>query len=229
MKLEVKRIFQNERGNIALFVIGILAIMMVLFVFILNLSKVFAVKEQANSTSQQASLAATAVLYDQIEVAIKKYEDETLPGLIDKHPKSIAEKIDEKIIELNSNPNYSDYSSNEISIEAVDIVLRDELSKGIGKEELAKTLEDEIEQNIIKSMTSEARQTILENNGNLQGATLTIDDGQVHVKASNTVEATSYDGFFNNFAEELFQTSAGPKIDFLEYIPFFGVGERSLE
>jgi hypothetical protein len=229
MKLEVKRILQNESGNIALFVIGILAIMMVLFVFILNLSKVFAVKEQANSTSQQASLAATAVLYDQIEVAIKRYEDETLPGLVEQHPKSIAEKIDEKIIELNSDPDYSDYSQNEISIEAIDFVLIDELRHGFGKKDLAEILEEEIEQDIIKSMTSEARQTILENEGNLQGATLKIEAGQVYVKASNTVEATSYDGFFNNFAEELFQTSAGPKIDFLEHIPSFDVGDRSLE
>jgi hypothetical protein len=228
MKLKVKETLQNERGNIALFVIGILAIMMILFVFVLNLSKVFAVKEQANTTAQQASIAATAVLYGELESVIAEYET-SFTGEVDSHPETIGEKVDEKIIDLNSDPDYNDYSANEISVEALDIVLIEELEHGVGKEELAEKLEGELEHDIIKKMKVEAKETIVENGGNLEGATLKIDDGQVYVEASNTVEGISYKGFFANFSDELFQQSGGPKIDFLEHIPLFDVGVESLE
>jgi Putative Flp pilus-assembly TadE/G-like len=228
MKLKVKETLQNERGNIALFVIGILAVMMILFVFVLNLSKVFAVKEQADSTTQQASIAATAVMYEELEGVIAEYET-WLIGKLDSYPETIGEKVDEKIIDLNSDPDYNDYSANEISIEALDMVLIEELEHGFGKKELAEKLEDEIEHDIVKKMKNKARQTIVENGGNLEGATLEIENGQVYVKASNTVEGTSYKGFFDNFSDELFQQSGGPKMDFLEHIPFFDVGVESLE
>jgi hypothetical protein len=228
MKLKVKETLENERGNIALFVIGILAVMMISFVFILNLSNVFAVKEQANTTTQQASIAATAVLYEELDGVIAEYENMII-GIVDSYPETIAEKVDEKIIALNSDSDYSDYSANEISIAALDIVLIEELEHGIGKEELAMKLETEIEQDIIKKMKDAARQTIVDNGGNLEGASLEIKNGQVFVVASNTVETTSFKDIINHFSDELFQQSGGPKIDFLEHIPFFDVGLESLE
>ncbi|WP_054752472.1 pilus assembly protein TadG-related protein [Piscibacillus salipiscarius] len=57
----MKKILNNERGNIAIFVLGLLIINMVLFVFVLNLGSVFATKEKSASIAQQASMVATSV------------------------------------------------------------------------------------------------------------------------------------------------------------------------
>ncbi|PFG03893.1 Tad domain-containing protein [Bacillus sp. es.034] len=230
MRARFKASLQEERGNAALFMIGLLSIMMVLFVFVFNLSKIFAVKEEANTTAQQASLAATSVLYDQLDEAIEEYEKGII-GTVDSYPESIEQKIEKKETQLRSDADYNDYSENEIKLEAMDIVLTDELRHGIGKKDLDRKLGQEIYNGILPDMESQAKSTILENDGNLTDATLTIKDGQVFVHASNTMEGTAFKGFFQDIKEDLFQTSAGPKVDFIEELSNFHNKEveRSLD
>lgn len=229
MKARVLDIVRQERGNAALLMIGLLSIMMVLFIFVFNLTKIFAVKEEASTTAQQASLAATSVLYSQIDEAVKKYE-KTIEGTIDKVPESIEKKIQKKEIELQSSASYGDYSDNEIKLEAMDIVLTEELKRGVGKDKLQKILDDELYHKTLPAMEAQAQTTIVQNNGNLTGAELVIDDGQVFVRASNTVKGTSYKGFFTDLKEDLFQTAGGPKVDFLTELNSFDVKiERSLD
>jgi hypothetical protein len=229
MKARVLDIVREERGNAALLMIGLLSIMMVLFIFVFNLTKIFAVKEEASTTAQQASLAATSVLYSQVDEVINDYE-KTLEGTVDKVPESIAMKIQKKEIELRSSSSYDDYSDNEIKLEAMDIVLTEELQRGIGKDKLHKMLNKELYQSTLKDMQSQAQTTIIQNNGNLTDATLVIDDGQVFIRASNTVEGTSFKGFFTDLKEDLFQTAGGPKIDFLTELRNFDAKiEKSLD
>jgi hypothetical protein len=229
MKARVIDIVRQERGNAAILMIGLLSIMMVLFIFVFNLSKIFAVKEEANTTAQQASLAATSVLYSQVDEVINDYE-KTLEGTVDKVPESIGMKIQKKEIELKSSSSYDDYSDNEIELEAMDIVLTEELHSGVGKDKLHDMLNEELYQITLEEMQSQAQTTIIQNNGNLSGATLVVDDGQVFVRASNTVEGTSFKGFFTDLKEDLFQTAGGPKVDFLTELSKFDVKiERSLD
>ncbi|MEG9298977.1 pilus assembly protein TadG-related protein [Mangrovibacillus sp. Mu-81] len=229
MKARVIDIVRQERGNAAILMIGLLSIMMVLFIFVFNLSKIFAVKEEANTTAQQASLAATSVLYSQVDEVINDYE-KTLEGTVDKVPESIGMKIQKKEIELKSSSSYDDYSDNEIELEAMDIVLTEELYRGVGKDKLHDMLNEELYQITLEEMQSQAQTTIIQNNGNLSGATLVVDDGQVFVRASNTVEGTSFKGFFTDLKEDLFQTAGGPKVDFLTELSKFDVKiERSLD
>jgi hypothetical protein len=228
MKARVKDIVRQERGNAAILMIGLLSIMMVLFIFVINLSKIFAVKEEANTTAQQASLAATSVLYSQVDNVINDYE-KTLEGKVDKIPESIGKKIQKKEIELQLDSSYDDYSDNEIELEAMDIVLTEELQRGVGKDQLHNMLNSELYETI-KDMEAQAQTTIIQNNGNISDATLVVDDGQVFVRASNTVEGTSFKGFFTDLKEDLFQTAGGPKIDFLTELSKFDVKiERSLD
>jgi Putative Flp pilus-assembly TadE/G-like len=228
MKARVIDIVRQDRGNAAILMIGLLSIMMVLFIFVFNLSKIFAVKEEANTTAQQASLAATSVLYSQVDEVINDYEA-ALIGTVDKIPESIGKKIQKKEFELQSDSSYDDYSDNEIELEALDIVLTEELQRGVGKDQLHDMLNIELYETI-KEMEAQAQTTIIQNNGNLSGATLVVDDGQVFVRASNTVEGTSFKGFFTDLKEDLFQTAGGPKVDFLTELSKFDVKiERSLD
>ncbi|WP_370296568.1 pilus assembly protein TadG-related protein [Rossellomorea marisflavi] len=220
---------RNEEGNSALFVIGLMGIMMILFVFVLNFAKVFAVKEEAMTTSQQASLAATAVFYEEMNRWIEEYEDEK--GILEKllDGKSIPEKIEEKKSDLAGKGKYRDYSDNELSIEALDLVMRDVLTKGDANPDLHNELAREIEYTMMPLMMSEARDTIIKNGGNTSGATIAVKNGQVYVRASNTMEGTSFKGFFTDLKEDLFQDAAGPKIDFWEDVRYLNIGERSLD
>jgi uncharacterized protein (UPF0333 family) len=220
MRAKVKACLQQEHGNAALFMIGLLSIMMVLFVFVFNLTQIFAVKEEANTTAQQASLAATSVLYDQLDEAIEKYE-KSIIGTVDSSPETTVQKIEKKEIQLRSDAGFNEYSENEIKLEAMDIVLTEELRHGLGKDKLDDIIGEEIYQRTLSDMVSQAKSTILENGGNLTDATLTIKNGQVFVHASNTMEGTAFKGFFQDIKEDLFQTSAGPKVDFIEELSNF--------
>lgn len=218
---------RNERGNITLFTVGSMIIVMLMFIFVINLAKVFAVKEQAHTSAQQASLAATAVLYDEIWTAIDKYEI-TIMGLVDSYPKTIEQKVDERTIALNNS--HPDWSGNEAYVEAIDQVLIEEMNSGVGTEELRQALQNELNPSIIYSMKEQARQTILANGGTLTGAEMELfHDNRVYVKAANTMESIDYGSIFHSFKDDVYQTGAGPEINFLEELHSWSDRIESLE
>ncbi|MEC5424932.1 Tad domain-containing protein [Virgibacillus sp. C22-A2] len=215
MNKDIQQLFKNERGNIALFVIGMLGLMMVLFVFVLNMGAALVVKEKSATTAKQASMAATSMLYKEVRQEIYEYEHETLEGSIHAFFEDFDEKISDEKDSLRNNSNYNDWTDNELELEALDRVL----DKALSNSELRIKLR-EILQNIDFDATviNMARNTIVENGGKLEGATLTVKQNRIYVRAANEVESTSYDGLLRGIKEKLYQESAGPKVDFLQDI-----------
>lgn len=207
--------YDNEQGNIALFVLGMLGIMMVLFVFVINMGFALTVKEDSAATVQQASMAASSVLYENVRETIYNYENDTLEGAVQAFFHDIEEKVDEKAEQLSTNATYNDWSSNEIELEAFDIVIEDELSKEVVRVKLMEVLQSE---NIEAKVIEMAKKTITQNGGELAGAELAIHNNRIYVRAANEMESVSYDGFMEGIKENIYQESAGPKIDFLEDI-----------
>lgn len=207
--------YDNEQGNIALFVLGMLGIMMVLFVFVINMGFALTVKEDSAATVQQASMAASSVLYENVRETIYNYENDTLEGAVQAFFHDIEEKVDEKAEQLSTNATYNDWSSNEIELEAFDIVIEDELSKEVVRVKLMEILQSE---NIEGKVIEIAKKTITQNGGELAGAELAIHNNRIYVRAANEMESVSYDGFMEGIKENIYQESAGPKIDFLEDI-----------
>ncbi|HYK72887.1 MAG TPA: Tad domain-containing protein [Pseudoneobacillus sp.] len=208
--------FLNQKGNTMLFTLGMLSIMMVMFIFVVNLTKVLAVKEQSNTTAQQASLAVTSILYESLWEKFKDYKEipvlpET-PGL--PVNKSIEEKVEEREMDLRTNSSYAHFSEKELHIEAIDQILVEELQKPTGKK-LKEQMELEMSYQILPEMKDVARETILDNNGNLEESQLFIKNNRIEIKASQTVKATTFGEFFKGLEDRLFQQSAGPKISFL--------------
>ena len=208
------KLLKEERGNITLFTIGAMFIVMLMFIFTINLAKVFAVKEQASTSTQQASLAATAVLYEQVWDAIDDYE-RTLLGSVTSLPMTTRERVDEQTRHLqNSHPSWS---FNEAYVEAIDQVLSDELKHGLGKAQLKRALMNKLNPDVIYAMKEKARETILANGGTLDGAEIRLfDDNRVYVRAATKMKSIDYGSFFSGFEDDVFQTGAGPKIDFLD-------------
>jgi hypothetical protein len=225
------RKLQNENGNTMLFTLGMLSIMMIMFLFVVNLTKVLAVKENSNTSSQQASLAATSVLYEELWDRFSDYEE--LPELpempiIPEPPdlpelpelpiiKSLGEKIIEREQELEPKFAYRHYSEKELHIEAIDQVISEEIRSPKGKK-LKRELELEMTYQILPEVKAAAREAIIENDGNIENAELFIRHNRIEVRASNSIEASTFGNFFKGINDKLFQTSAGPEITFLSYL-----------
>ena len=243
----------NEDGNVALFVLGLISIMIILFLLILNLAGALVVKEQAMSTSQQAALAATAALYEELPGFILTYEkdlkdfiEEEEAAKEEENPeepeeteedekpeeeekeKTLDELLDEETEKLSGE--MAGYTLNEIRNEALDRMLAKELDKGLGNGMLKKKMSEELEFDWIKSMKESARNTIIANGGELDGAVMTVfDDGQVVVESSHEAGAIGYNGFFAGVKENLFKSSKGPEVKFVQKIPGWEGRTYSLE
>ncbi|WP_017187598.1 Tad domain-containing protein [Alkalibacillus haloalkaliphilus] len=207
--------YLNERGNIAIFVLGMLSIIMVMFILVINMASALATKEQSSTTVQQASLAATSVFYEEVSRVIDEYEDETLEGSLLAFFEDFNEKVSDRIDQLSSSDGYTGWSQNEINIEAFNQVLTEELNEPIVRTTLSGLLQDE---EVRTSVINEARNTIQRNNGVLDGAVLTVSDNRFYVRAANEFESTSLDGIVGQINEHVYQESAGPTINFLELI-----------
>ncbi|GAA0465719.1 Tad domain-containing protein [Alkalibacillus silvisoli] len=207
--------YLNERGNIAIFVLGMLSIIMVMFILVINMASALATKEQSSTTVQQASLAATSVFYEEVSRVIDEYEDETLEGSLLAFFEDFNEKVSDRVDQLSSSGGYTGWSQNEINIEAFNQVLTEELNEPIVRTTLSGLLQDE---EVRTSVINEARNTIQRNNGVLDGAVLTVSDNRFYVRAANEFESTSLDSIVGQINENVYQESAGPTIDFLEVI-----------
>lgn len=211
----LKKRLQNEDGNIALFVLGMLSIIMILLIFVVNLGGALATKEQSGTTAQQASMAASSVLYEEVRRVVYEYEDETLEGALQAFFEDIEEMVDDRTSELSGTGNYADWTVNEIELEAFDQVLTEELNKDEVRNKLIDLLGDE---DIETKVINKTKSAIIANDGVLEGAELSIKDDRFYVRAANKLESVSYDGFMEGIQENVYQESAGPKIDFLDFV-----------
>ncbi|WP_404406811.1 pilus assembly protein TadG-related protein [Jeotgalibacillus malaysiensis] len=219
---------KEERGNITIFILGLMVILIALIMLVLNFSNALIAKEQANSAAQQASLAATAVLYERLDEAIEEYESEVV-GIVDSYPKSIEEKVEERTSELSSGE-MSGYSLNEIQNKALDQVMAEELSKGLGDDLLREKIEEEMEFSWSLDMREAAKNAILANGGTLDEAEITFfSDGQIVVSAAHDVEVTQYNDWFSGINENIKRQSAGPELAFVKELEGFDNRNFSLQ
>jgi hypothetical protein len=219
---------KSEKGNISLLVMGLLGVTMIMFLVVLSFSKVFAIKEKASTASEQASYAATSVIYEVVMDSIEEY-DSTLPGKVDEViDKTLVEKIEEKKEELLTfNPFLS---QNEAKIEAINKVISEELNNGGGtghglglglgvrKELLNKILLDNLtSESTNQKIRSAVSDVIINNDGILEGTTVEyLDEYQVKVATSARYEALKYDELIPEDKRKLKQKAKGPEIDFIK-------------
>ena len=231
---KIRAIFNNEQGSIMLFVLGMLGIMGILFVLVLNMGMALAVKEKSATTAQQASMAASSVVYEEVQEIIFGFDyEEALPDEETSEESSeepadnpseaedeeelpfenLEEKLEEAVDELSGRSQYSDWSENERELQALDTYLTDVLFPIpiIGDALKLELRNARIEDEAIDM----ARSTIQQNGGVLENAELWIEGNRIHVRAANEMEGISYDGYMEGIEENIYQESAGPEIDFL--------------
>lgn len=232
-----KSLLHNERGNITLFLLGMISIMFILFMVIINFAKVYAVKEKSFTTSQQASLSATAEFYERIWNVVAEFDEideENLPPEPDPDEENPPEvnpitkvkikvKVSLKEDELRARYG-SEKSENEIHIDAIDEVLAEELNTGLGKRRLRQVLTEQYESRIKPAVIDKARNVILANGGKLEQAEIALfHDNRIYIKAANEFQGQGK--YLDGFKEKVFQTGAGPEIGFISEL---GISDETI-
>ena len=121
--------FRNERGNIALLVMGALALLMLLFIFVLNIGSVLATKEKSATTAKQASMSATSVVYEEARKAILNYDNSEHEDPDDgPHPiwmffHNFEDAVKERLQQMGWDSRYFGMSANERELRAMSYVI----------------------------------------------------------------------------------------------------------
>lgn len=208
---------RNDKGNITLLTLGLLGVMVLLFAVVLNLVKVYAVKQQASNAAQQASLAATSEIYRALTTAIQEADDLGLlcPGGLDPWPKTISEQIEEKKNQLSSQ--HPSWSERELELEAIDRVLAETLPD-LKYSCVKQKVESQLEQSR-SSIQQAVLDTILSDGGDPVGTILKINDQhRVEVRTSSLYRALKYDEWIPEEKRKVTQVGMGPALPFLEFV-----------
>ena len=97
---------KNERGIGIVYILWIMVSSIVIFVIVVNIAKVYAVKQQAAAATQQAALAGTSVLLEATLRGVEQFDHTPDPIELDppsakiNYSKSVNALLDEKVFQL---------------------------------------------------------------------------------------------------------------------------------
>lgn len=194
----------------------------VICVIVLNIAKVYAVKQQAANATQLAALAGTSVLVQATQKAINEFDTEsgdpivisqrTLQRLND-NGKPIGELIKEKADEYKSEGLAKDIAyikaMNEILSSRMDVYFKlgELVDSNVGKEEVK------------KQFIQTVRDVVKENGGEEDGIEITFtSDFRVEVEADASYESITdtAEKYINEMTIDVPQKGSGPSLLFLE-------------
>ncbi|MGE8207125.1 hypothetical protein ACQKP0_21780 [Heyndrickxia sp. NPDC080065] len=204
------RLLRNERGNTMILILGCLSIMSLLFIIIGSFANIFIQKEKSANNAEQASITASAIIFDSLQKAIDEY-DASLVGEIDFLDKSINEKIRKKIDQLR--PSNPQLSSVEIKHKAINSVLKEELSYN---SDLANYITQGLNEATSK-IPSAVKENILNNQGEISNTEIRLfnQNNRVEVITSTKFKALKFDKYFPDDKRAIKQVGEGNKFDFI--------------
>ncbi|MCM3719804.1 Tad domain-containing protein [Fictibacillus phosphorivorans] len=209
----------NERGNASFYLIWLLGLTALLFFFVINISKIFFASETATNAAEQASLAATDVVYDAINNAVMEFDSHPIHGplFFTSHGlKSLQDVIEERKIELRSTkPSLTDsraqiIAMNEILSDEIPQIdaLNDKVKSHLESPNTIAALKFAVEQNISNNKAiSEGNSIIYFNN-----------DERIEINAKVNPKLTSFQNFFKKSVDTLRKNGQGPRIPFVKYL-----------
>lgn len=205
------RILRDERGNMTVFVLTIFFFMaLVMFTLLFNMSAIFVDKEQAANVAQQASLAATEVIYAETEKAIVAY-DISIQRLTD--PVLIKPQVTTAMTHLRAA--HPDWSDSEVRYQAIDDVLRDNMP---GSLDLVFYIQAGL-LNAKAEIPGLVAGVITDNGATLGGSSVHMFNGEqrIEVKTSVSYESQSFGlKFIPSHKEQVYQTGQSRRIGFVE-------------
>lgn len=204
-------LLRNERGNMTILVLTIFFFMLlVIFTVLFNFSTVFVDKEVAANSAQQASLAATDVIYDEVEKAIHSY-DQSIVNWID--PVFIWPLVEAQMKSIKAA--HPDWASSEVQFEAIDRVLL--VSIPVYPELLTHVVVgmDQASAEIPGVVTD----ILASNKCTLSGSSLQLFNGDDRIEVRTSVRYVSKTfgmEFMPEHAEQIYQTGESRTIGFVK-------------
>ncbi|MDR7318355.1 pilus assembly protein TadG-related protein [Brevibacillus nitrificans] len=202
---------RNERGNVTILVLTLFFfLLLVVFSVLFNISTIFVDKEAAANSAQLASLAATDILYDEVEEAIKVY-DHSIKSWVD--PVFIWELVEAQMETIKAS--HPDWSSSEVRAEAIDRVL-------LAAIPTYPTLEAHVLKGLHDASTKipgVVRDILASNKSTLGGSSLKLFNGEdrIEVRTSVRYESKSFGlDFMPEHNEQIYQTGESRSIGFIK-------------
>jgi len=209
----------NDRGNSAFYLIWIIGISAVIFVIVVNIAKVYVVKQHAATATQQAAFAGTVVLLEATQEGIQNFDSDLTKSaaqkVIDKG-KSIEDQIDEKVDEFVA----QDEDLQLAYIKAYNLVLPEKIKKHPQfKKEMEDTFRDS---GLSGKLLSAVQSTITANEANADDVEVMLSDTKwrVEVTADATYKTITDGTYLKSFTSDIKQKGIGPSLQYLESIPF---------
>lgn len=247
----MRKYIQDERGNVMLLSVCLMSVLVVMFLMLMSFVKAFYIKDKASSAAEQASLAATAYLYEKVDEAINEIDQKLFElGSVtvengEKTPteaeevsapteepsaevditagkKSLADQIAAETNKILQSS--SRFTYNEARIEAIDKVLSDEL-QGDGPRQTI------VEDELIKALSNDAlnglvqtiSDVIEENGGTAAHSEVQYLNGdeRIEIKTSSTYKPVIFESVFPEEGMEVKQKGEGPKVEFIKHLDGF--------
>lgn len=211
-------VLKNERGHGMVYLLWIMVMSIAIFVIVVNIAKVYAVKQQAATATQQAALAGTSILLEATIRGIENFDDysDTLhPDWVAQRgmdSKSVTALLDEKVTQLKQSGQAEDIAY----IQAMNELLPSRIQTYGLLKTLIKT---EIDASGT-AFTDTVKQVIEANDGNLERSTVTLTTPEYRIEViadvtyeSVTDSATSY---IKDIVKEIPQKGTGPSMTYLK-------------
>jgi len=214
---------KNEDGNATFYMIWLLGIVALIFLIVLNLVKVYVVKEHANLSAEQAAIAGTATLLTYTERAVDE---------VDNHPVMTAERVatgKKKLSKLvkDKQQNYIDYQNMDQStayIKAINDVIPAKMNENPMLENLIRNkFRGELGHSIWDlqmKVGPTIQEMIAKNGGNTTNTEILFSTSKwrLEVKSTVTFKSISDHKFITNFVGDVPQKGYGPRLEFLKHI-----------
>lgn len=206
---------ENEKGSAAIYLLWIMTVIIVLTLIIVNIARVYVVKQQASTAAQLGAFAATSEILFATEEAIKDFDKAMMEELeADEEYESLWDEIDERKQDLIAHG----YSDEKAYIKTLNEMLPGKLGNPILKE--AFNAKFRMDAALSTKIYSTVQQVVRENEGNEEHLEILISEEKyrVEVKTDATFKTVTSGEYIDSFEKDIPQIGYGPELSFLQYI-----------
>ncbi|WP_075618559.1 hypothetical protein [Paenisporosarcina indica] len=208
---------KNERGNSAFYLIWILGISAVIFVIVVNITKVYLVKEQTATATQQAAFAGTIVLLETTQEGIEDFDSDLTKSAAQKvldGGKTIQDQIDEKVEELMGQGEDLQLAY----IKAYNSIIPEKMNK---HPQFKSVMKDKFSDSGLSGRLYHAVQSTIEaNKANHASVEVVLSNStwRVEVKADSDFETVTDGTYLKSFSSKIPQKGYGPSLDYVKFM-----------
>lgn len=209
------KFLRNENGSAMFYLLWIITTVIVISIIIVNISRIYVVKQQASSAAELSAVAATGDILTATEEAIKEFDAEMISRLEEGEIYiPLWETITDRVAIHQSNG----HSEQEAYIKAYNEILPGSLSNPLLKGFF--TVKFSVDPTLGNNMYQTVSRIVKANEGNEEHLEIKIstDTYRVEVKTDATFESITDGKIFTRFLKDIPQKGYGPTLDYLENV-----------